>query len=182
MSLHTQMEVMSIEAIKTIQGDEEFLKPLEAFCATLNQDVWKTLNIDLNYKENESLWRVYHDIDEADIPARQTEFLKRLKKNAHSRTKMRFAFLWGQGFDAESRYEFKRFFTGYLQLLGKLRNIEGHGSKLEEIDKAIRTYDNNLRKDKPTKKNFETSRITVMTMGIMALESFISGLGNKQQD
>lgn len=179
MSLHTQMEVMSLEAIKTIREEEEFLKPLEAFCANLNQDVWKTLNIDLTYEDNKSLWRKYHDIDETNTQARQTEFLECLKKGP-SRSKMRFAYLWGHGFDTDSRYEFKRFFMAYLQLIGRLRNNESHMRTIEEIDEAIRKYDNNLRKDKPTKKNFQTSRITVMTMGIMALESFISGLGNKQ--
>jgi len=182
MSLHIQMEALSNQAIKTIQ-DEDVLTPFQSFCNSIGQDEWKTLNIDLAYEENDSRWRVYRDLvlDENVTKAKQqTQFLKCLSAGP-IRTKMRFAYLWGHDFDNESQYEFKRFFTGYLQLIGALRNIEGHGETLEKIDNEIRKYDSRLRKDKPTKKNFKTSHITVMTMGIMALESFISGLGNKQQ-
>ena len=179
MSLHTQLEVLSHEALQTIQKTEDFLNPFLDFCKSLEQDEWITLNIDLKFKENKELWRLYTDLSETDSQARQSEFLNCISK-APSRPKMRFTYLWGHEFDTESRYEFKQYFTGYIQLIGTLRNIEGHGKTLEEIDKAINKYDGKLRKGKVIKKNFQTSRITVMTMGIMALESFISGLGNKQ--
>ena len=178
MSLHSQLEALSLGAIKAVKEDDEVFVPFRAFCSSLEKDEWKTLGLDPEHELFETTWGPC--ISSTEPREQETKFKEGLSKGP-IKPKMRLAYLWGHGFEKESRYEFNRYFTGYLKLISELRNIEGHGKSHQGVEKAMKAYDAGLNKGRAVKKNFQTSRITVMTMGIMALESFISGLGNKQQ-